>query len=924
MYSSSTLTMTCNSASQNKPAMTDSNQRDAFASLFLFHRLQFRTNVVTLQSNTTNRTYMRKSLLLLVLIISAGIYAANRSNEAIQQIAQTTLQSNRKQALSHGRQHPSLQQPEILLETDMLAVVGYTDGGFAVISKDESNEAVLAYSDAILSDTLPEGYVWWMNAMSETLRKGNARRKVPASTKSVLPLIQTKWGQNFPYYNLCVFNIGGQNYQFVTGCVATTMAQIIKYYEYPQKGQGSNSYSVTYTNAGTLNVYSDFSSHTYDYEHMLNNYSNYLGEDSETSIKAVALLMSDCGISVNMKYNGQASSAFSNSIPNALVNNFSYSDKVQYIKRNNYSGDWMTLITNELDNNRPVIYSGDDADEGGHSFIIDGYDSEGLVHVNWGWGGAYDGYYDIDLLNPEDSQYSNSQDAVINIMPAKENHNEDAVKYGKYYYLLNPSDHTATLTYGNYKFTAANDIPSSITYNSQTYKVTAIGRNAFARTPLQSVNLPEGITETGTSAFAYTPLASITMPKSMRTIGENTFFACEKLTSVTLNDDLDSIAGSAFALSGIQQITIPDKVRRLQPKIFEDCASLQSVNLPPFELFYFSAFDGCSQLRTIILRQGLPQMWITNAANTMPFSECTIYVHKWYLEIAKYYWEKYGFKAILPLDDVGVTSVTLNKTQVTMKVGEEIELEATVMPADATDKEVSWYSSNMHVAIVDIDGIVTAMSPGKTVITATSADNPDCFAKCEITVVSDAYTVTLKVNDPVMGKVDGAGTYAAGSKATITATPNDGYKLTQWSDGSTSLQRTITVNRDIELTAIFEAKIYKLTLTCESDKGTVSGAGSYRYGSEVTIEARPKTGYRFEYWSDGDDTNPRSIIINGDISLEAVFLEEHTGIEAVSGQPSVVSPQKIMMGGHLYIIMPNGKIYDATGRLANDSNTSTL
>ena len=381
---------------------------------------------------------MKKSILFLMICVVACVASAEmRTMEQMQQIARDILGQPQHSGNIH-RMPAEDNHMQILRETDNMAFVGYADGGFVVISKDEKNEAILGYSrDAVMNEILPDGLQWWIKAMDAALTINStksAMRKSPrrAPKKVIHPLISTKWGQQAPYNNLLKYTLDGTEYQFVTGCVATAMSQVIKFYEYPVQGVGSHQYYIKYGNVtDTLWLESDFSAHTYDYANMLDEYDH---SETEAQKTAVATLMKDCGIAVDMQYNGIASGTTSDNIPGALKTYFDYDDTVRICKRSqqyymymggwvldtvyNYTDEeWKQLIVDELEACRPIIYSGCDKTSGGHAFVVDGLDEKGLVHVNWGWEGYLDGYFDIDLLNPHEDSYAYLQDAVINIIP---------------------------------------------------------------------------------------------------------------------------------------------------------------------------------------------------------------------------------------------------------------------------------------------------------------------------------------------------------------------------------------------------------------------------------------------------------------------------------------------------------------------------
>jgi hypothetical protein len=229
----------------------------------------------------------------------------------------------------------------------------------------------------------------------------------------VNPLMQTLWNQA-PYYNdLCP---GGS----VTGCVATAMAQIMKYWNYPATGSGFHSYN--HETYGTLSA--NFGSTSYLWSSMPN---------SVNSVNtAVAELMYQVGVSVDMSYSPEVSGAYvitaqspvTNCSEYALKTYFGYKNTLQGVQRINYDEkQWISLMKTEINAKRPILYAGFGSG-GGHCFVADGYDGNEFIHFNWGWGGAFDGFFQINALNPSGTGtgggtggYNSGHQAVIGIEP---------------------------------------------------------------------------------------------------------------------------------------------------------------------------------------------------------------------------------------------------------------------------------------------------------------------------------------------------------------------------------------------------------------------------------------------------------------------------------------------------------------------------
>lgn len=237
---------------------------------------------------------------------------------------------------------------------------------------------------------------------------------------SVQPLLKTTWSQSAPYNQYCPTktNSSGEQENCPVGCVALAIGQIMKYHNYPETGKGSKSYQPL--GVGAV-ISADFENTQYKWSLMNNSYTRFGSTKfyTDEEADAVATMLFHAGVSVGTIYALSGSSAFAyGNIPRDLVENFRYSeDSIRYVSRADYTKEeWMNLIYNELSMGRPVFYAGNSPTFGGHAFVIDGYDSTGRVHINWGWRGSDDGYYDIDLTEGENN-YSKNQSMVIGIMP---------------------------------------------------------------------------------------------------------------------------------------------------------------------------------------------------------------------------------------------------------------------------------------------------------------------------------------------------------------------------------------------------------------------------------------------------------------------------------------------------------------------------
>ena len=300
--------------------------------------------------------------------------------------------------------------------------------GFVIISGDDRAKTVLGYTESGSFDflTLPDNFKYWLSCYERELKALMRQEYLPESfpqspqtgfstdlVSSIAPMILTLWGQDAPFNNLCpVIPAGKPNAgsRTVSGCVATTMAQIMKYYEWPDTYSFSKSYT---TQTLEISINESFNG-TYTWANMSNSY-NVVRPVNQTE---VAALMYHCGVAVEMDYD-TSSGAYSPDVPFALSQVFGYDANMQIYMRDYYTDDeWKYMIMSELNAGRPVYYSGVSS-AGGHAFVCDGYDADGFFHFNWGWRGVNDGYFTLSALNPSalgaNDSFSSEQTIITGI-----------------------------------------------------------------------------------------------------------------------------------------------------------------------------------------------------------------------------------------------------------------------------------------------------------------------------------------------------------------------------------------------------------------------------------------------------------------------------------------------------------------------------
>lgn len=401
---------------------------------------------------------MKRRLLLLFVLFSMAFWSvAERIDVATaRKIAENVAASNTGGLRSASRELSLIYAAAPGQEKNALRSTGAVDGaadyfvfnigankGFVIVSGDDRVRPVLGYSDEgnIDFDNLPDNLrahlAYYQSQISWVENKAVDQSPEIASEWSrylsgatlrsgegVL-LSTANWSQRDPYNRECPYLTGfdgsGHNIEgrALTGCVATAMGIIMKYHEYPAKAVNppvSNSYEV---NGSPVTTTIDYSA-GYDWNNMLNDYrSNFTEEQGN----AVATLLYHCGANVEMNYGISASGASTSRVAKALSDIFGYSPEIRFLPKEAYRWkEWKVMIREELDAGFPLIYNGQNTKEEGHAFVCDGYDTNGLFHINWGWGGSSNGYFQLSVLDDDGDGigYSEGQGAILHIRPNKD------------------------------------------------------------------------------------------------------------------------------------------------------------------------------------------------------------------------------------------------------------------------------------------------------------------------------------------------------------------------------------------------------------------------------------------------------------------------------------------------------------------------
>lgn len=344
------------------------------------------------------------------------LWADQVTAEKARQQAQTFL--NSRIASGNGPRHAPGVTPQLMQEKQVSGLYVFNvsnDGGFIIVSNDDCALPILGYSDSgtLDPDHMPDNMRAWLQGYADEIAWAKEHHFVSvdgptahhtahinkAPKVAIAPLLTTTWNQGTPYNDLCPEYTSGE--KSVTGCVATAMAQVMKYNRYANMTAGLPAYDKDYNDTPCVPV-GALEATTFRWDDMIDDYriTNNTPNYTDEQASAVAELMHYCGSSVKMNY-GESSAANTAEVATALKNYFGYSETTSYEDRSFYSyANWINLLYNELNQGRAMVYSGQ-SNGGGHAFVCDGYDTEDYFHINWGWDGMSDSYFKLSALDPD-------------------------------------------------------------------------------------------------------------------------------------------------------------------------------------------------------------------------------------------------------------------------------------------------------------------------------------------------------------------------------------------------------------------------------------------------------------------------------------------------------------------------------------------
>ncbi|MBR5725799.1 MAG: leucine-rich repeat protein [Muribaculaceae bacterium] len=590
--------------------------------------------------------YLKLMLGAVMAIVAMPVNAAHVDADAAQSLASKCLKSQ-AHAMMLSPQTTTLRLAHVEKSSHDPACVDFYvfnsgEEAYVIVSGDDRTEGILGYGHGSLDmDNLPCNVRWWLDQYKEQMewlyshpeaRVGSNTRRSPADGITIEPLLTCQWSQSAPYNDQCPED---ENGRCVTGCVATAMAQVMYFWKYPETLPALPGYSFNYFNMVHVEVPS-LPGTVLDWDNMLDNYST--GYSAEQGA-AVAALMRYCGQACFMEYSSEGSGS---SDLNQLMafKQFGYNPNARVLCRDDYEDDqWHSLVISELQAGHPVPYDGR-GDSGGHAFVVDGC-HDGKFHVNWGWGGAYDGYFELEALKGSGFDFRFGQSIKYGICPDNGNVSEPELacdfEVDGIYYLKNGDEATVTFRdcrFGSYSGVV--EVPEQVEWEGKTYQVTAVGDYAFAYSPsLTALRLPS-VNRIGEQVIdGCVGLEELRFGGTVESIGMNSYFSCPQLKWVDV-EDLDAWVSVEFdyasphsfglglhyqgepvthlvvhegakigsnALTGLmslEHLILENGVKSIGDYAFYNCGNLMTVVIGDgLERVGVAAFYGCNNLNSV-------------------------------------------------------------------------------------------------------------------------------------------------------------------------------------------------------------------------------------------------------------------------------------------------------------------------------------
>ncbi len=755
---------------------------------------------------------------------------------------------------------------------------------FVVLAADDRVHPVAGYSlsDGLRVDDLPENLRAWLGGYDGQVQQvvdcalppdreiagewAALKAGIPmrGSNEVVVdPLLTTEWDQDYPYNYFCPSDYNGPGGRVYAGCVATAMAQVMKYWNYPAQGSGSHSYTPDGYATQTVN----FGTTTYEWDNMPNSISSY---SQQTYIDAVATLLYHCGVAVDMAYGYDGSGAYSTDVPNALINYFNYSSSSTYKPRSLYTDEhWIALLKSELDEGRPLYYSGSNQNSG-HAFVCDGYRSDDYFHFNWGWSGSHNDYWAIGALNPG-SGGSGSGSGTYNL--------DNAILFlVEPTYDLSAPVITATSENGaiTLDWNAVSGVTSYDVYRDNVRIATGVTGTSYTDSGVDFGVFYDYYVRSTTSNAKSNPSNIITIRSTYRDLAPSNLTATVSENNVSLGwtgyesyaADLcygQGYSGGGYGYSGenntywgqcypssglsdfggmvINQVSIyirttgnytaylyEDNVYDSSNKLFEQSFSASSTGWRNITIASPIAIDTSKDL------------WlVAYASSSIPYPAGYGEYSGEGVPYARYIASSLEYLPSSVVNDdiswcMSASITDGNYTYTLYRDGNEIANALTSTSYNDNDLPVGSYTyyvkTNYGVDESEASNSVTAQVSGSVT----------------------SYTITASANPSEGGTVTGAGTYEQGETCTLSAMANTGYTFVNWTKNGTQVSAnstySFTVTENGNYVANFSLNSYSIIASADPTAGgSVTGSGTYSYGETASLVATANTGYTFVNWT---------------------------------------------------------------------------
>ena len=783
-----------------------------------------------------------------------------------------------------------------------------TEHSFVLMPVDDRVQPILGYSltGGFVAEDMPDNVRWWLQSYNDQIQYvvdhfSTPNREIARQWQELVsgtettnrsrtvvgPLITTSWNQGYPYNNFCP---NGS----ITGCVATAMAQIMKYWNYPAHGIGWHSYT-PYSHPEYGELTANFNDTYYDWVNMTNTYDY---NSTNTQQQAVATLMYHCGVSVNMDYSPSASSA--GTVHDALRYYFNYSSEIEYLDRQNFTdNEWIAMMRNELNASRPMFYRGEDGSVG-HAFVCDGYDSgvynNYYFHFNWGWGGWCDGYFSINNLNPDGSNFNYYQAMTIGIQPSSNNANPTSLTYTQ-----NGRDITLHWTTASgassYNVYCNMNLIGNVTSNSFTYTV-PFGESKYYVRSVDSNGELSLSTNSVTVNIAYpiplvNDLSAIVLgddvnlswtapewcypqtPSATLTYGNgnyenywgyngttNMYWGHRYLAADISNYDNMAIYKVSFYAkeTGAYQLFVYQGTSsgRPQTQVWQQSFSVGLIGWFDIDLSNIVQIDASQDLWVFIYD---PETRVYPATGCWYYSGSNGSYYSYSIGPTSWVstFDNIAFLIRTYLTD-GTYSYNIyrNGSNIASNVSA-----TTYNDNDLTNGTYTYYVKTNYYA-------------------GESAASNSVTAQVNVTWC----TINTSCEPANGGTATGGGTYYNGQNCTLTATPATGYTFVNWTKNgtqvSTNASYTFPVVESATYVAHFQLQSHTVSVSADpTSGGSVSGGGTFNHGQSCTVHATANTGYTFVNWTENGtqvSTNANyTFTVTGDRNLVAHFqLQSYT------------------------------------------------